>query len=416
MPIYSLAIRKCQDKRFLNVVALIIFFVVGQGIFFLAQTSFMLAGDFALIGSLGIAFLCVTFMTQIVDWGAQSVITRVFLTRGRADAVECFWRLTASRLLVATTIYPTALIAVQAFGTEDSFYFHYLMIGGIACFIQAFSPSGLIDGIGASGATGAATAAPFLCTGITLSLCSPNSTHPYGTHLGSAMLLGHSLGAISQLYTLRRLSIQLTPVQMKFDAKFCEYSLEGWSCLLTTLPGQLFYRAQVGAVALVSTEATGAFVYSKQIINSVSQVLLFARRADVNNFVKIVNEGGKLDTQLLTRTPSFGLGALSTLAVAIVAILTMFTPYGTTTIVPQILFALSITLFTVSTNAIIVQWFIFREKATVCSAIISSSALLGVVLVFALTSSIGPLGAAFGEMIIHAFQITLLFYIAKKSN
>jgi len=277
-------------SRRINLISLVVGFGIGQGSLFLAQTWLIASGELKLLGLFGFHLTILVLAAQIVDWGGLVILARNALlegggTNGWTEALEGYWALCFVRLSIAFVF--TIIISIYSSYIDIGFSYSYLLVSVPGLIIWSFNVSGLLDGLRSSGLTGLTIPIPYFISAIALLFSEHLSYAEAGTVLGAAYLLGIVITVVIQWVILKKLGVPLSYIRPK---KVLVYKMgkEGAIYLAAFLPGQVLLRIQILFSNLIlGIEASGIFIYGKQIINMVNQMVAFVRRVE---FPKLVNE------------------------------------------------------------------------------------------------------------------------------
>lgn len=276
-------------NRSVNLSLLIGGFGVGQGSLFIAQTWLIGQGELVLLGLLGFHLSLMVLASQIVDWGGLVILARTSLlndTRvtGWNEALKNYWALCFVRLLIAALI---VFIAVMyACYIQHGFSYFYVLISVLGLIVWSFNASGLLDGLRLSGVTGITVPIPYFVSAIALFYSPILTQSESGILLGSAYLLGVIISVVGQWIILNNLGKPVYFIRPNREI-IQKVAKEGAIYLAGFLPGQVLVRFQIlFSTLILGIEASGIFIYGKQVINMANQVIAFVRRVE---FPKLVN-------------------------------------------------------------------------------------------------------------------------------
>jgi hypothetical protein len=275
-------------KRWLgNITALVGAYGAGQGALFLAQTDLIAHGRIAWLGEFGTAFVFVTLFYQIVDLGGLSLLAREVLDQDRSADQKwmLFWSFSAVRAVLAGAIVVAATGIFLYAGPQ--FWTSFFLASTAGLLTLAFNPGGMLDGLSLSGWNGIAGALPFFAIATALLPCSDfHDKNLSGVVLGLTYSVGSIAGVALQFLVLRRNFVIGRLHWPKWDEGLL-LAREGGVYLLSSMPGQLFFRGQIALSAtLFGPASTGLLIYAKQILTAASQVLSFARRSEFPDLVR----------------------------------------------------------------------------------------------------------------------------------
>lgn len=288
--VYSSSITKLGFSRRTNLLLLVAGFGLGQGSLFVSQTWLIWNGDLALLGLFGFHLMLLVLVSQIVDWGGLVILARTALLDdeglyGWDEVLANYWALCVVRIFVAIVFIIAAIIYLIY--TNDGFSFFYILLSILSLIVWAFNLSGLLDGLRLSGLAGLAIPIPYLVSAVALDYSSSLTRNNAGALLGMAFLLGIVLAVVTQWIVILRKGVSMRIIWPS-EELVKNMAKEGALYLAAFLPGQVLLRAQVVLSNIIlGIEVSGLFIYGKQIINMVNQMVAFVRRVE---FPRLVNE------------------------------------------------------------------------------------------------------------------------------
>ncbi len=294
----------------LNVFLLFIAFAIGQGSLFLSQTILVVDGHLEFVGIFGLNYTFMVLAFLVVDWGGTIRLARSELEiQSRFDANCFYWAYCWVRCGVAMAVAGAALIAGGVVG--DQFSLGYIAAAVPGLVIWAFNPTGILDGLHRSGWAGIANVLPILTSAAILPMALDDSPETAGMWLGGAYAAGSIAAVVVQHLMIRRLGRNLSfcrPARSASGHSPVRVVLwHGVMILLTQLPGQIFYRAQLAICgALLGPAAMGVIVYAKQIANGAAQAIQFIRRAEFPRLVETLQSGPQLGTAMKVQWTGVG--------------------------------------------------------------------------------------------------------------
>lgn len=282
--------RRATGGRRLNAALLIVGYAAGQGAIFAVQTL-LLAGDrLHLLAAFGSAFSFAILGSLLIDFGGLTVLAReTARADGRAEQIwRHYWAVTVCRLAVAVAVIGAA--ASYAALASDAFSAAYALWALPAAIIWAFNAAGVLDGLRLGGVNGIAGAAPHLSSAAALVVAMNVSPAVGGALLGGALSAGYAVALIGQY-----LALCWAGYSPRFArptvAEAATAGREAGAVLLTTLPGQLYFRFQLLLANIVLGPAgTALLVYAKQIATAAAQVIGFLRRVEFPDLVLRLTE------------------------------------------------------------------------------------------------------------------------------
>lgn len=410
-------IRFLSEPKRRNFAASVLSFLSGQGSIFLAQSYLLVSSQTDLLGEFGIAFLLQTLLIQIADWGGQTVIARETVTHTLGSGMRAYYLLSRYRLRIAILVSLIVITALQ-FSTWGMPVLtrNYLMVSVWAMIPHSRNMYGLFDGMGHSGLTGASISVPFIATSVSLPICATFSRSDAGFALGSVFLVSSLLSLTFQLYVFRLLSgvasvTQVSDASTNTSNPKISLFVEGAACLLTTIPGQLFYRMQVAAAGLGGAGAVGVFIYAKQVVSGLMQLTMFARRVELREFAVATSNSQKIPFTHIFRSWSVILSALFVTLSFLTAFLAGRFDWQFKS-VPWTIYILSPTILSNAVCLLCIQWLIYKNRSTEAVLVTVIPTIVGGGVVFPATSAFGLAGTASTEIGIHLVQIGIILYLA----
>lgn len=292
----------------LNFVLLVASFAAGQGTIFVAQSWLLANGRLALLAAFGTHFSFAIFSVLLVDLGAITVLARDTVRStpdsDRMSIWRCYWQMTICRSGVAATM---AVIAIYiALFWSDGFTSAYILSALPGIFLWAFNIVGILDGLRLSGLSGLTGAPPYLTSGLALLVAVDQDPVIAGLLLGGGLSLGYILALAGQMFALTTsgYQVQRAPITL---AGVRETGRSGIGALLTTLPGQAYFRLQlVLSTAALGPATTAVFLYAKQTITAFAQLIGFLRRVEFPDLVSRLNAGTPTPIRTILSTQRVG--------------------------------------------------------------------------------------------------------------
>lgn len=328
-------------------------FGFGQGTIFVAQTWLVAIGEFHVLAAFGTHFLFAVLGTFVVDAGSTTTLARHAAALPRNPASprlwQIFWDTAAFRMAVAL-ILVAAAIAYAFLPLADGFSRSYALAAAPALLFFAGNAAGLLDGFKFSGVSGTSGAIPYATSALALILTRHASPEVAGAVLGAAFSVGCLLTVAAQWIVLTRFGWQPRRGTMTAGG-FLTAAREGGAMLGVLLPAQLYGRAQVILSATyLGAEATALFLYIKQILSGVTQVIAFIQRAEFPALVKRLSslDAGLFRTILGAQKLAVATAVLATVAVLVAGLVMTQWPESRFGAVAPLLCAFSPTILTMS--------------------------------------------------------------------
>jgi hypothetical protein len=336
-------------------------FGLGQGAIFVAQTWLVAIGDYRFLAAFGTHFLFAVLGTFVVDAGSITTLARHAAALPRDPASQqrlwqIFWNTATFRMATALTLAVTTV--VYAFSPlADGFSRSYALLVAPAFLFFAGNAAGMLDGLKFSGISGICGAFPYASSAFALVLARYPSPETAGAVLGAAFSGGCLLAVAAHWIVLARFGWQ--PRRSTATVRgFLTAAREGGAMLGVLLPGQLYGRAQlVLSTTYLGAETTALFLYVKQVVSGVIQVIAFVQRVEFPALVKrlsIPDEGlfrAVVGAQKLMATA----GALATVTVLAVGLAVACWPESRFGAVAPLLSAFSSTILTMTALLMVAQ-------------------------------------------------------------
>jgi O-antigen/teichoic acid export membrane protein len=258
-------------------------FLVGQGGMFIAQTLLISKGDFSTVGVIGISLGILSLLQWLADMGGCFLTTKYM--NERQDKVISFFISRVIFVVPVAVIYYSIIFAWQF----DGPVFDTLMFGGPVLLIGALNFSGFVDYKSLNNVVSIYSGLSWLIPAIfvVITMYSP-MTFDIGWILGVGYLLGLFISVVIQWVYVRSYIIQ-----MFFDYKLSSHDvkstlMDGVMYNVSFVFSQSYGRAiPIVIEKFVGADATGIFVYTRNITNMFSQFSMFARRVEFDSLNKI---------------------------------------------------------------------------------------------------------------------------------
>jgi hypothetical protein len=403
----------------LNLIGLIGGFGAGQGLQFVAQTWLLANGKTAFLGRYGVAYTIVSLFYQLVDFGGLVILARISATQSVTDAeiADGLWSLSAFRFLLALAVVLLAILFWFAFG-RGTFEGSYELTASIGLLIYACNAGGVLDGKNLSGWTGTTWGIPFLLTAILLPPCSQLPLPQAGYILGIAFSCGAGATVVAQHAVLRSQGMILALTRPKSSIVFLVIK-EGILYLMTTMPGQILYRVQIGSAALLEgVVAAGLITYVKQILSGIFQLQYFVRRIEFPVLVKTTLANSSLFYSLVVaQRLSLALAALFFVLTAVSGIILTFFGSPSFHRIGLLLIAFTPSSFAVSCGSSLTQLCAATSRLHVSAMLyLGVVAGLGTVLTFGLCALLGIFGIPAAEAVTFLILISSGIFILRRQQ
>lgn len=304
-----------------NIGLLLSGFGLGQGAIFVAQTWLVAAGDYHFLAAFGTHFLFAVLGTFVVDAGSVTTLARHAAASPRDSASrerlwQAFWNTVTFRLSVAL-ILAGATIAYAMSPIADGFSRFYALLIVPAFLVFAGNAAGLLDGLKFSGISGMCGALPYASSAFALVLARHASPELAGAVLGAAFSVGCVLAVAVHWLVLTMFGWK--PRRGTVTARgFLLAAREGGAMLGVLLPGQVYGRVQIVlSAAHLGSETTALFLYVKQIVSGVIQIIAFVQRVEFPTLVRRLSspDAGVFRTLMSAQRLMATAGLFATMAV-----------------------------------------------------------------------------------------------------
>jgi hypothetical protein len=304
-----------------NIVLLLGGFGFGQGTIFVAQTWLVAAGDYHFLAAFGTHFLFAVLGSFVVDAGSITTLARHTAASPRDPPSQqrlwqIFWNTAIFRLAVAVILIGASVVYAVS-PMADGFSHFYALLVAPAFLFFAGNGAGLLDGLRFSGVSGICGALPYASSAFALVLARHQSPEVAGAILGTAFSVGSLLAVAAHWIVLARLGWQPRRGTVTVRGLLVA-AREGGAMLGVMLPGQLYGRAQmVLSAAYLGAETTALFIYVKQVVSGVVQVIAFVQRVEFPTLVRRLSmpQGGLFRTIVSAQKLVATAGILATLIV-----------------------------------------------------------------------------------------------------
>lgn len=359
MPVHDSSARR-PFSTIANIALLLGGFGLGQGAIFVAQTWLVANAEYRLLAAFGTHFLFAVLGIFVVDAGSITTLARHAAALPSESSSQRLWRLfwnTATfRMAVALTLV-TATIVYGFSSVADGFSQSYALLAAPAFLFYAGNAAGLLDGFKFSGISGICGAAPYATSAIALVLVRRASPEVAGAILGAAFSAGCLLTVAAHWIVLARFG-RRPRWEGTTTRGFLAAVREGGAMLGVMLPGQLYGRVQlILSASYLGAEATALFLYVKQLLSGIIQIVAFVQRVEFPTLVRRLSSPDDhlfrtiVSAQKLMATA----GVLATVAVLIGASVMAHWPQSRFGTVAPLLGAFSMTLLTMTALLMVAQ-------------------------------------------------------------
>jgi hypothetical protein len=404
-----------QWPLIMNIGLLIAGLGLGQGTIFIVQTSLVAAGEYELLAAFGTHYSFAILGIILVDAGASTILARVVARlsaeqTSRDEVWRIFCETSAIRLLAALLIGTAAAVYASGFAS-DGFSRWYVALALPGLLFWAINAVGLLDGLRLSGISGITGSAAYVVTAIGLALAAHRSPEAAGAILGGAFSLGYLLTLGAQWIVLGRKG-WFPQFQKVTRAGLVRSLRDGGALLFQLVPGQINMRAQlVLSTVYLGAETTALFIYAKQVVTALTQIIGFVLRVEFP---------GLVEKMAASRKQSFGsiLGAQKTTLYCAVAFTVGATGgSGIAAIVPDfslhraatIMVSFTPTILTLSLSLMMMQALAALGAYAVIGRAAAISAAAGIFVSYMLVSTLGAYAFVLGEVTLHLLGFYIVY-------
>lgn len=405
--------------RFLNIGLLIGGFGIGQGSIFVVQTWMVMRGEFDLLAAFGTHNSFAILGVMLVDGGSLVILARntAHLSAGhgdRDDLWRVFWETSAFRLALAVLIGIAGAAYVLALST-DPFTKPYLLAAFPGLVAWAFNGAGLLDGLRRSGISGLCGSLPYAVSAVALAGASDASPEVAGAILGGAFTAGYLVTVAAQWAVLCRLGWRPRLRQIS-RAGAVRSARDGLAMLGRILPGQVYFRAQLLlSASYLSAEPTALFIYAKQIVGALTQVIWFVLRVDFPGLVNRASGKRPLGFREIfeAQKTTLACALLFTIGVAIACLAAPFFPALKLAKAADVLIIFAPAILSIS-----VLWMMSQALAAAgdymsFARVMIAGAIVGAAVSCLLVGQIGIYAFVVGEIAFHAVSFVILVLSAR---
>lgn len=274
-----------SPRRGANYAFLIAGYAIGQGSIFIAQTWLVGTQQFHFLALFGTHFTFAILASGVVDFGSLTTLARHAIRRSNpCELSRLYWATCVVRLSISLLVIGIG-IAIAVISGEP-FSLPFVLGGAPGLVLWAFNAGGVLDGRRQSGISGMASSLPYICSSLVLPSVATVSEVEAGWILGGAFSMGLGGSSLLTAWVAHR-SGGLAMTRFRLNPHSVRAALSnGMAVLANWVPGQAFYRLQVVICAVALGPVTTAlFLYGKQIVNALSQLVVFMRRVEFPNLV-----------------------------------------------------------------------------------------------------------------------------------
>ncbi len=287
--------RSWPAGRLSNLIVLIASFGIGQGAIFFSQSWLVAHGHLATLGIFAGHFAFSTLALVLIDLGGSRTLAYLAAAGTNADADADaddslwprYWGLVAWRLVLV--VAATAVALPLLFGNGGEYSGRYVISCAPGYLAWCFNLTGILDGRRQSGVNGIANGVPYVLTGAALLLFFDNLDR-LALATGLAFSMGIVLSVALQYYALSK-TIDVMVVRPSSRVIWTA-GRDSLLMLGTIAPGQVYFRLQILlCTQFLGIEVTGVYLYGRQIINAVLQLVYFMWRVEFATMTATARHG-----------------------------------------------------------------------------------------------------------------------------
>ncbi len=408
--------------RILNIGLLVGGFGLGQGSIFAAQTWLLARGELKLLAAFGTHFAFTTLGTLFIDAGAITTLARhaAHLSGGQTSTAEIsriFWETSVFRLTLALITILGGAIYTAVISTDD-FSRLYMLMSAPGFLLWAGNAAGMLDGLRLSGVSGLTGSIIYVTSALALIFTPHGSPAMAGAVLGGAFSIGNLLTILAQWAVLDRHG------QRPGFAKLTRGGLmragkDGLAMLCGILPGQLYFRFQLLlSTTFLGAEATALFLYAKQIISGVAQLVNFVLRVEFPGLVQMFSrpENQNFATIFGAQRLATYLAIGSTIATFVAGTLMTFAHQTNFSKVGLLIIAFSPTILTISIMWIAAQALAALSRYTLIALIVAIFVAVGMAVSYLTLTTYGVYAFMVGDLASHATGMLLLYLVLREQK
>ncbi|MGJ4996970.1 lipopolysaccharide biosynthesis protein [Bradyrhizobium sp. HKCCYLS3077] len=312
-----------RQRRLANVILLVGGLGLGQGSLFVCQSLLIARGQYELLAQFGLHYALAGLGIMLVDAGAVTSLARMMARHyTEPHAHQQVWRTFAETSVIRAAIAVVIAAGAIVYGVliaDHGFSKSYVMLAVPGSTLWAVNGTGLLDGLRLSGVSGLAAALPAIATAVGLLAAASLPADTAGAVLGSAFSAGYAVTLLLQWSVLGRNGwsprwARVTRTGVATAAR------DAVALLFQLLPGQLFGRGQILlSASFLGAETTALFVYAKQIVSALTQVVAFVLRVEFPNLVETLARTGPRTLQRILAPQMAALGCALVLACGMLA-------------------------------------------------------------------------------------------------
>jgi hypothetical protein len=413
--LHGLRSANTQRQWLANLSLLIAGLGLGQGAIFSVQTALVGEGEYKLLSNFGVHYSFAILAILMVDAGGSIIVARMVARRPREqapgdDVWQVFCEISAIRSLIACLIGTAATVYVLYFATE-SFSRWYVALALPGLLFWAVNGVGLLDGLRMSGASGITGSAAYFVTACGLALAAHRSPAAAGGILGSAFSAGYLVVLAAQWAVLGRIGWH-PRFRMPTRQGLLASAKDGCALLFQLVPGQVNMRVQlVLSAAYLGAETTALFIYAKQVVTALTQIISFVLRVEFPGLVEklAISSKPSLAGILNAQKTTLYLATAFAVATASVSAIAAAVPGFGLSRAAVVVTAFSPTIWTVSLSLMMNQALAALGAYAVSARALAISSLGGILVCCLLISPFQVYALAVGEVTFHVVGLYIVY-------
>lgn len=403
-----------RSPRVINIGLLIAGLGLGQGAIFAVQTLLVSNGEFDLLAAFGTHYSFAILGIIAIDGGASTILARDVARRGgqksRDELWRIFWETSAVRLLTALVLVIGAVAYVLAIAS-DGFSRCYMGFALPGLLVWAGNGTGLLDGLRLSGISGMTGSVAYVMSAIGLALAAHQPAETAGSIAGAAFSLGYLVTVAAQWIALGR--VGWSPrFEMVTRAGLARSFRDALSLLFQLLPGQINMRVQLVLSTLyLGAETTALFLYCKQVVTALTQIIAFVLRVDFPGLVEKVSgsQGASFGSIFTAQKTTFYCAVVFTVGALIVAGIAAMVPDHGLHRAAMVMMPFAPTILTLSLSLMMIQALAALGAYALIARTVVVSSVLGIIVSYLLVTKLNVYAFAVAEVASHLVGFCLVY-------
>lgn len=264
---------KKEKRSLFSALSLLLAFVLGQGSIFLVSSYFLYLGKNAEVAELGLSTSMYSLAAWIADLGGVYYLSAYIKRRERAK-IRAF----LLGRYVCVFLLGMGVVGLHVFELLPSQVDAHIVMGLALVTISSCGLAGVYDGLKKTSSIAIYSSLPWVLSSASVLVLNDSFGYAISEIVGFCFVLGNAVYVAKSSYLGFRL--KLYKVSCSYESVVQEIRC-ALSYLLSYMAGQLYGRTLLVAGAqLLDQRMAAIFVYSRQVYNAISQVVIFLRRAE----------------------------------------------------------------------------------------------------------------------------------------